>query len=354
MIMRVLVTGNAGYIGPVLGAHLRAQLPDAELIGFDTGYFAHSLSAASILPELRYHQQLVGDLRDVDATMLAGVDVVVHLAAISNDPMGDRFERQTDAINFSASLALARLAREAGVRRFVFASSCSIYGAAGEGARSEEDELRPLTAYARSKVAMEGGLEALSSDGFLVTALRFATACGDSERLRVDLVLNDFVLGALLEKRVTVLSDGTPWRPLIDVEDMARAIEWGCLRDVMQGGHFVAVNVGRENYQVRDLAEAVADTIGNVEVSVNKDAAPDKRSYSVDFSRFQRLAPDYQPRVSLVDSITRVADRIEGCKLTNVEEYRRRFVRLQVLREHMASGRLDEDLRWQLAGGAAQ
>lgn len=350
--MRVLVTGNAGYIGPVLGAHLRQHLPRAELVGFDTGYFAHSLTSAAILPELRYHRQLVGDLRDLDASVLAGVDAVVHLAAISNDPMGDRFERQTEAINLAASLELARLARDAGVGRFVFASSCSIYGAAGDGARSEDDELRPLTAYARSKVAMEQGLEALASERFVVTALRFATACGDSERLRLDLVLNDFVLGALLEKKVTVLSDGTPWRPLVDVEDMGRAIEWGCSREVGNGGAFVAVNVGRENYQVKDLAEAVADTIGNVEVSINTEAAPDKRSYSVDFTRFQRLAPRHQPQVSLTESITRVADRIEGCKLTSIEEYRRRFVRLQVLRDHMAAARLDDDLRWQFDDGA--
>lgn len=349
--MRVLVTGNAGYIGPVLGQHLRSTLTGVELIGFDTGYFAHSLTGAEFLPELMYHQQIVGDLRDLDAKTLEGVDIVIHLAAISNDPMGDRFEQQTEAINLTASLELARQAQAAGVGRFVFASSCSIYGAAGEGARSESDEVRPLTAYARSKVAMEEGLRALASPGFVVTALRFATACGASDRLRLDLVLNDFVLGALLEKKVTVLSDGTPWRPLVDVKDMARAIEWACLRETKQGGAFVAVNVGRENYQVRDLAEAVASSLNGVTVSINKDAAPDKRSYSVDFGLFQKLAPDHQPQVTLTDSINEIAARIDSIGIRRIEELRRRFVRLQVLRDHMESGRLDTDLRWRLSEG---
>src|SRR5581483_1059581 len=180
-------------------------------------------------------------------------------AALSNDPMGNRYEEVTLEINYRASVELARRAKRAGVRSFAFASSCSVYGTADSGPRNEKSEVNPLTAYARSKVMTEADLERLADDSFTVTALRFATACGMSDRLRLDLVLNDFVAGAVASGKITILSDGTPWRPLINVEDMARAFEWAVGRPSTNGGSFVVVNTGsnRWNYQVRDLAEAV-------------------------------------------------------------------------------------------------
>ena len=293
--------------------HLRARFPDAELIGFDSGYFAHNLTGASRLPESLLNRLHFGDIRAFPPDLLDGVDAVVHLAAISNDPMGKEFEAVTEAINERASIALAQMAQERGVGTFVFASSCSIYGASEGGPRRENDALNPLTAYARSKVAMENALRANNAGKMTVTCLRFATACGMSDRLRLDLVLNDFVAGALATNEVTVLSDGTPWRPLIDVSDMARAIEWAVRRTPETGGNVLLVNVGstQGNYQVKQLAEVVAAELPGTKVSINRDAPPDKRSYQVDFSLFALLAPSHVPAVSLTQSVRNLRRRIE-------------------------------------------
>ena len=343
--MRVLITGNAGYVGPVLAKHFKREHPDWSLVGFDAGFFAHSLTAAARLPELLYDAQIWRDVREVQVEDLQAIDAVVHLAAVSNDPMGRRFEQVTEEINQEASLNLARKAREAGVTRFVFASSCSMYGASEGGARTETDTLNPLTAYARSKVGTEVGLGSLADDGFVVTSLRFSTACGDSDRLRLDLVLNDFVFSALTTGVVKVLSDGTPWRPLVDVADMARAIDWACTRDRDNGGGYVAVNVGKENYQVRDLANAVADVVGGSEVSINAQAAKDLRSYAVDFSLFQSLAPNHQPQTDLDRSIAELGERIRRLRV-DPGAAMSDFVRLKVLEGHIGARRLDEALRW--------
>ena len=193
------------------------------------------------------------------------------------------------------------MAEQRGVGRFVFASSCSIYGAAEGRPKRESDQLNPLTAYARSKVAMENALRASNAGEMTVTCLRFATACGMSDRLRLDLVLNDFVASALATGEITVLSDGTPWRPLIDVSDMARAIEWAIGRDTDRGGRVLVVNAGSNagNYQVRDLAQVVAAELPGTRVSINTAAPPDLRSYQVDFSLFAELAPAHLPAVPL-------------------------------------------------------
>ena len=299
--MRILIVGNLGYVGPVVVQHLRSRFPRAELIGFDTGLFAHCLTGTGQLPEIALNAQYYGDIREIPPSLLRGVDAVVQLAAISNDPMGNRFETVTDEINRAASIGLAELARDAGVGAFVLASSCSVYGFAEGGARTELDAVNPLTAYARSKIATEAALHGANSGGMIVTCLRFATACGMSPRLRLDLVLNDFVAAAVGTGQITVLSDGTPWRPLIDVADMARAIEWAIGRNPDHGGRFLCVNTGGAacNYRVSELAEAVAEELPGVSVSINHAAPPDKRSYQVDFSLFRQLAPAHQPVVSL-------------------------------------------------------
>lgn len=347
--MRVLVTGNMGYVGPVVVRHLRERFPDGELIGFDSGLFAHCLTTPGPLPEARLlDAQHFGDMRDMPDAVLGGVDAVVHLAAISNDPIGNRFEAVTDEVNRGASLRLAARAREAGVRNFVFASSCSVYGFAEGDARRETDALNPLTAYARSKVATEEGLRQLDLGDMVVTCLRFATACGMSDRLRLDLVLNDFVACALTSGEITVLSDGTPWRPLIDVEDMARAIAWAIKRPGSQGGRFLAVNAGRDegNYQVRDLAEAVAAAVPGTKVSINTKAQPDQRSYKVDFSLFKALAPGHVPRISLAESISRLRDGLTAMNFADQDFRNSPYIRLKTLDGHLAAGRLAPDLRW--------
>jgi len=344
--MNILVTGNTGYIGPVLIRHLRGSLPQHRYAGFDSGYFAHVLTGTSRLPETQYDAQYWGYLREFPYDLLDSVDVVVHLAAISNDPMGNQFERVTEAINDKASRALAAEAKHRGVRSFVLASSCSMYGFAEGAPRNESSPLNPLTAYARSKVRMEQELQGLASDRFVVTSLRFATACGMSERLRLDLVLNDFVACALATGEITILSDGTPWRPLIDVADMSRAIEWAVQRRPEVGGSFLAANIGNKNYQVSDLAAAVANAIPGTRVSVNPDAAPDKRSYQVDFSLFQSLAPDHQPRMSLRHSIEELKSGLERMKFDDSEFRSSDYMRLKVLEGHIRNHRLSGDLRW--------
>ena len=353
--MRILITGNLGYVGPILVRHLRTALPGAELIGYDTGFFAHCLTCTATLPERCLDRQHFGDIRDLPASLLAGVDAVVHLAAISNDPMGLRFESVTEAINAAGSLRLAALAQAAGVRSFVFASSCSIYGFAEGGPRRETDPVNPLTAYARSKVSTERGLREMDQDRMTVTCLRFATACGMSDRLRLDLVLNDFVACALTCGEISVLSDGTPWRPLIDVTDMARAIEWAIGRDAATGGRVLSVNVGTDgwNYQVKDLAAAVAAAIPGTRVSVNPDAPPDRRSYRVDFSLYARLAPAHQPRSDLLQSVARLRDGLARVGFADKEFRNSALIRLQVLDGLIASGQVTPDLRWAALQAAA-
>jgi nucleoside-diphosphate-sugar epimerase len=346
--MKILITGNMGYIGPCVIERLRSSYSDATLVGLDMGYFANCLTNSVILPECRVDQQYFADIRRLPADLLDGVDAVVHLAGISNDPMGNTFEKVTIEINYQASIELAKKARERGVRSFVFASSCSMYGSADDRPRDEKSPLNPLTAYARSKVYTERDLAPLADAGFKVTSLRFSTACGMSERLRLDLVLNDFVAGAVSSKKITILSDGTPWRPLINIKDMARAIDWAISRDAINGGPFVAVNVGsdRWNYQVKDLAHAVSEVIPDVDISINKDAQPDKRSYRVNFDFYRRLAPDYQPQVDLITTIKDLRAGLEAMRFNDENFRNSRFMRLKVLTHLRDKNLLSEKLEW--------
>lgn len=346
--MKILVTGNMGYLGPVVMKRLRSSFPEATLLGFDIGYFANCLTTLQPLPECRLDVQYFGDVRFFPEALLEGVDAVVHLAAISNDPMGKCFEKATFEINHEASVALAKKAKARGVRKFVFASSCSMYGCAGESPRKESDPVNPLTAYARSKVFTERDIGPLAGEEFTITSLRFATACGMSDRLRLDLVLNDFVAGAVSQRLITILSDGTPWRPLIDVRDMARAIDWALRREGDQGGLFLAVNIGSDLwvFQVRELAEAVAKVISGVEVSINSDAQPDKRSYRVDFELFRKLAPEFQPQANLMATIGILKEGLESLRFNDANFRNSRFMRLKVLTELRDKGLLDENLLW--------
>lgn len=346
--MKILITGNMGYVGPVVVAHLRKAIPGAYLAGYDMGYFAHCLTAATSTPEAKLDCQYFGDIRDISPSVVRQFDAIVQLAAISNDPMGNKFEAVTDAINHRASAALAHHAADAGAVRYVFASSCSMYGYAEGGARKESDPLNPMTAYARSKVETERALQGLQADGMTMTSLRFATACGMSDRLRLDLVLNDFVACAIASKRITVLSDGSPWRPLIDVKDMARAIEWALIRDPARGGPMLAVNIGANeaNYQVSDLAQAVAAAIPGTSVTINKEALPDKRSYRVDFSLYRELAPEHQPQVSLEQSIRELQFGLQTMRFADADFRTSSLMRLKVLEEHIAGKRLDSSLKW--------
>lgn len=350
--MKILVTGNQGYIGPILGRTLRHSFPEATLVGLDIGYFAHCLTGAEVNADWPYDIQYRMDLRAINPAVLDGVDVVLHLAAISNDPMGAFVERQTEDINALASEHFLRASKAAGVKGVVFASSCSMYGASDDGTpRTERSPLNPLSAYARSKIHTERVLAELASPQFRVTALRFSTACGMSPRLRLDLVLNDFVAAALSTGSIEVLSDGTPWRPLIHVKDMARAMEWGVLRSLKGIGSdadSLAVNIGRNewNYQVRDIAHTVAESIKGVGVTINTDAQPDRRSYRVNFDLFASLAPDFLPQVDLKSAVCDLVEGLSSMGFSDKQFRQSQLIRLQVLRRHLADGRLDADLRW--------
>lgn len=337
-----------GYVGPAVVRRLRASHPDALLVGLDIGYYGHRLTSDGALPERKVDLQYMADIRDLPEESLTDVQAIVHLAAISNDPIGNKFEEVTLDINHRATVELARKAKARGVRTFVFASSCSIYGQADDAARTEESALNPLTAYARSKVYAERDLEPLAGPGFRVICLRFATACGWSDRLRLDLVLNDFVAGAIASGRISILSDGTPWRPLIDVADMARAIDWAVSSPPGVDASYLAVNVGRNrcNYQVRDLAEAVAQAIPGTEVLINKNAPPDQRSYRVNFDLYSRLAPAHQPAIDLGSSIKDLKSGLTSLKFRDEDFRTSLYMRLNVLTELQNQGLLNDKLQW--------
>ena len=289
--MRVIITGNMGYVGSVLVPILAQKHPDWRLVGLDTGFFGHCIVPAHPLPERFLSNQLVSDLRMISESELSGFDAIVHLASLSNDPLGNQFDELTKAINVEASFRFAKLAKSAGVKNFVFASSCSVYGRGSDKDRNEGDPLDPLTPYARSKIDLENRLREIADSNFSVVALRFATACGFSPRMRSDLVLNDFVINAMISNRIQVLSDGTPWRPLIHVSDMSRAIDWALTENPVKP--FLTLNIGSEawTFQISTLANVVAQAIGNVSVEIASTANVDSRSYRVDFSRFRQLAP---------------------------------------------------------------
>jgi len=345
--MRVLVTGSSGYIGSLLGELLVSNPHIKSIIGLDTGYFGHCLTGCHRLPDSYYSKLIFKDVRTTSLEDLSDIDAVVHLAAISNDPMGSKYERITRDINYHASVALIDKCVAAGVSKFVFASSCSMYGAGSDIPRTEDNDLNPLTEYARSKVDVENYISSLSKCGTNFICLRFATACGPSPRLRLDLMLNDFVANAVLNHAITILSDGTPWRPLVDVRDMCRAIEWALTTDTSEYTS-ISINIGNDdaNYQVRSYASFVQDIVPDCSVSINEEAKSDARSYRVDFSRFRSMAPQiYNSMTNIDDSIKGIASVIQNCSLpSNI--YESDLIRLRVLQGHRDSGYLDEDFNW--------
>ncbi len=346
--MKILVVGNMGYVGPMVVRQLRRSFPDAKIIGFDMGYFGHCLTTMEFLPECRVDAQWFGDIRKFPMELLDNVHAVVQLAAISNDPMGKKYEDVTYDVNYRSSVQLAQMSKKAGVNSFVFPSSCSVYGSSDGTAKTENSELDPLTAYAKSKVMAEKELEPLADKSFTVTCLRFATACGMSDRLRLDLVLNDFVASAVTSKAIKVLSDGSPWRPLIHVKDMARAVDWAIRRKPAAGEEFLTVNAGSDewNYQIHDLAQAVAKGISDIKVSMNPDAQPDKRSYRVSFRRFRELAPDHQPEVTLSNVVPELQSALEKMGFQDKNFRDSWLVRYSVLQALQEKGFLSSSLEW--------
>ena len=342
--MKVLVIGNLGYIGPMVAKHFRTTHPGSLIAGYDIGYFIQNYTVNGVVGDTLLSKQYFGDVRDFDAPILEGFDAVIYLAAISNDPMGNAFEQPTLDINYKSAVAIAEKAKQQAVQHFVFASSCSVYGFADTAPRTESSEVNPLTAYAKSKVFAEQGLLPLADENFQVTCLRFATACGYSDRLRLDLVLNDFVASAIADKKITILSDGTPWRPLIHVKDMARAMDWAIQRK--EGDNFLIINTGSNqwNYQVKELAAAVQKSFKDVEVSINTNAQPDKRSYKVSFDLYEKLAPNHQPQISLEAAVEDLKSGLQSIHFNDVNFRQSKLMRLKMIQELIDNAIIDDNL----------
>jgi nucleoside-diphosphate-sugar epimerase len=341
--MRVLVTGHAGYIGSVLAPFLAACGHD--VVGLDAELF-HGCDFG-VEPEVIRGR--VADVRDVVPSDLAGVDAIVHLAALSNDPLGDLDPGMTRNVNCDGTLRLARAAREAGVRRFVFASSCSMYGASGtDEALDESAPLRPLTAYAESKVRAEEGLFALAAPDFAPVSMRNGTAFGASPRLRLDIVLNNLAAWAHTTGRIRLLSDGTAWRPLVHVRDIAKAaltlLE--APEDRIRGEAF---NVGTDgqNYRVRRLAEILA-TVTGCAIEIADGSSADQRSYRVDFSKLARTFPDLVFDWDAERGARELVDAYRTVDLRWEDFDGDRYVRIRRLLSLRDAGKLDGELRWQL------
>ncbi|MFD6761548.1 NAD-dependent epimerase/dehydratase family protein [Streptomyces roseolus] len=338
--MRVLLTGHQGYLGTVMAPVLAAA--GHEVVGLDAGLFADCVLGPAPADPPGYRV----DLRDVTAEHVAGVDAVIHLAALSNDPLGSLAPELTYDINHHASVRLARLARDAGVRRFLYASTCSVYGAAGGDELVGEDApLRPVTPYAESKVRVEDDLRALADGDFTPVYLRNATAFGFSPRLRADIVLNNLVGHALLSGEVLVLSDGTPWRPLVHAEDIARAFT-AALTAPRDAVHDRAFNIGGEgnNVTVAEIAGQVAEAVEGSKVVITGETGADPRSYRVDFSRFRAAVPGFDCAWSVKRGALELADAYREHGLGR-EAFERRFTRLAVLRASAEAGAVDDTLR---------
>jgi len=343
--MRILVTGDKGYIGTVMVPLLIQE--GYTVTGLDSDWFEQS--AFSELPVKVVSRKK--DLRDLEPSELEGFDAVIHLAGLSNDPLGDLNPSLTYDINHAASVRLAKLAKKAGVSRFLFSSSCSTYGAASpEELLDEQAEFRPVTPYGRSKVLAEQDIAKLGDSNFSPTFLRNATAYGVSPRLRFDLVLNNLVAWALTTGRIYIKSDGTPWRPIVHIEDISRAFiaVLNAPREVI---HCEAFNVGQteENYQIRDLAEIVGETVPGCRIEYAQDGGPDTRCYRVEFSKIKRVLPEFSPRWNAREGAKELYDalRVAGLRLEDFEGPR--YKRIAHLQELLSSGRLRADLRWREA-----
>jgi nucleoside-diphosphate-sugar epimerase len=337
--MRILLTGNRGYIGAVAGPVLLAA--GHEVIGLDSDLFA-GCEFGQVAQAIR---EIKKDLRDLTRADLEGFDAVVHFAALSNDPLGNLDPDVTYSINHRASVRLAELAKQAGVKRFVFSSSCSTYGAAGDDFLDEKAALNPVTAYAESKVWVERDLAPMADEHFSPTYMRNATAYGASPRLRLDIVLNDFVASALTTGKVCIKSDGTPWRPIVHIRDIIAAA-LAVLEAPREAIHNETFNVGQteENYHISELADLVTEVVPGSKIEYAAGGGPDKRCYRVSCEKIRRMVPGFKPQWTARKGAQELYDsyRAVGLKAEDVK----RFTRITHIQDLMKSGKLDASLRW--------
>jgi nucleoside-diphosphate-sugar epimerase len=339
--MRILLTGSRGYIGTVMAPFLLHA--GQEVVGVDTDLYRRSTFG----PWRESIRTLGKDVREIQVADLRGFDAVIHLAALSNDPLGDLNPQLTYEINHLASVRLAEQAKAAGVGRFAFASSCSNYGAAGDEPVDEDAELNPVTAYGESKVRVERDVSRLADESFSPTFLRCATAYGVSPRLRFDIVLNNLVAWAFTSGKVLLKSDGTPWRPIVHIEDISRAF-LAVLSAPREVVHAQAFNVGRndQNYRIREIAQIVKETVPGCEIAFADGAGPDKRNYRADFSKIGRLLPAFQPKWDARKGARQLYEAYKALGLKHEDFEGPRFRRIDQLKQLMGMGNLGSDLRW--------
>lgn len=338
---RVLITGSNGYIGSVMAPWLHHH--GYDVTGLDTGYFAE----CTLVPDLANIPTLRQDVRDITPHELAGYDAVVHLAALSNDPIGNLNQEWTSDINLEGTIRLAKAAKQAGVSRFILSSSCIMYGMSEAAVVDETAPLAPRTEYARSKAQAEAALSALADDSFSPTYCRNGTIYGLSPRMRFDTVLNNLMGEAVTTGKVVIHSDGTPWRPVVHVQDVARAFQ-AVLEAPREVIHNQAFNTGANelNHQIRELGQVVADAVPGCQLSIVPQAGADQRTYKADFGKFKRSFPDFAFLWTVREGAVELREAFKGVGLSHAQFTDKHFTRLNWLRHLLDTGRLQGALRW--------